>query len=129
MDDQVSSIVHRLSSTQPDTVHWPLPDVPLPQPNHGTIAGGHALYAVEVDMAYLPSDARYERMRYNRCGRSGLKLPAISLGLWHNFGGVDRYENARAMARRAFDLGITHFDLANNYGPPPGSAEETFGQI
>jgi L-glyceraldehyde 3-phosphate reductase len=79
--------------------------------------------------AYLPSDARYERMRYNRCGRSGLKLPAISLGLWHNFGGVDRYENGRAMARRAFDLGITHFDLANNYGPPPGSAEETFGRI
>lgn len=68
-------------------------------------------------------------MKYNRVGRSGLKLPAISLGLWHNFGGVDRYENGRAMVRRAFDLGITHFDLANNYGPPPGSAEETFGQI
>ncbi len=68
-------------------------------------------------------------MRYNRCGRSGLKLPAISLGLWHNFGGVDNFENARAMVRRAFDLGITHFDLANNYGPPPGSAEETFGRI
>jgi len=80
-------------------------------------------------MAYLPLEARYESMRYNRCGRSGLKLPAISLGLWHNFGGVDRYENGRAMARRAFDLGITHFDLANNYGPPPGSAEESFGQI
>jgi L-glyceraldehyde 3-phosphate reductase len=68
-------------------------------------------------------------MIYNRCGRSGLKLPAVSLGLWHNFGGVDTFENARAMARRAFDLGITHFDLANNYGPPPGSAEETFGRI
>ena len=68
-------------------------------------------------------------MIYNRCGRSGLKLPAISLGLWHNFGGVDLLENARAMCRRAFDLGITHFDLANNYGPPPGSAEETFGKI
>jgi L-glyceraldehyde 3-phosphate reductase len=68
-------------------------------------------------------------MRYNRCGRSGLKLPAISLGLWHNFGGVDVLENCRAMLRRAFDLGITHFDLANNYGPPYGSAEETFGQI
>jgi L-glyceraldehyde 3-phosphate reductase len=68
-------------------------------------------------------------MRYNRCGRSGLRLPAISLGLWHNFGGVDVFENSRAMMRRAFDLGITHFDLANNYGPPPGSAEETFGQI
>lgn len=78
---------------------------------------------------YRPSDARYNAMRYNRCGRSGLKLPAISLGLWHNFGGVDTLENARAMVLRAFDLGITHFDLANNYGPPPGSAEETFGQI
>jgi L-glyceraldehyde 3-phosphate reductase len=68
-------------------------------------------------------------MQYNRSGRSGLKLPAVSLGLWHNFGGVDTYENGRAMVRRAFDLGITHFDLANNYGPPPGSAEETFGRI
>jgi L-glyceraldehyde 3-phosphate reductase len=68
-------------------------------------------------------------MRYNRCGRSGLKLPAISLGLWHNFGGADVFENARAMIHRAFDLGITHFDLANNYGPPYGSAEETFGRI
>jgi len=76
-----------------------------------------------------PSDTRYDTMRYNRCGRSGLKLPAISLGLWHNFGGVDTLKNARAMVHRAFDLGITHFDLANNYGPPPGSAEETFGQI
>jgi L-glyceraldehyde 3-phosphate reductase len=80
-------------------------------------------------MDYLPADSRYSTMRYNRCGRSGLLLPAISLGLWHNFGGVDVFENSRAMARRAFDLGITHFDLANNYGPPPGSAEETFGQI
>ena len=68
-------------------------------------------------------------MRYNRSGRSGLKLPAISLGLWHNFGGVDVFKNGRKMVRRAFDLGITHFDLANNYGPPPGSAEETFGRI
>jgi L-glyceraldehyde 3-phosphate reductase len=68
-------------------------------------------------------------MRYNRSGRSGLRLPAVSLGLWHNFGGVDVFENSRAMVRRAFDLGITHFDLANNYGPPAGSAEETFGQI
>ncbi|MCX7682761.1 MAG: L-glyceraldehyde 3-phosphate reductase [Anaerolineae bacterium] len=80
-------------------------------------------------MHYVPSETRYDAMRYNRCGRSGLKLPAISLGLWHNFGGVDTLENARAMVRRAFDLGITHFDLANNYGPPPGSAEETFGRI
>ena len=77
----------------------------------------------------LPSDDRYQRMRYNRCGRSGLRLPAVSLGLWHNFGGVDIFENSREMIRRAFDLGITHFDLANNYGPPPGSAEESFGEI
>lgn len=80
-------------------------------------------------MPYIPSESRYGTMRYNRCGRSGIKLPAVSLGLWHNFGGVDTLENARAMVRRAFDLGITHFDLANNYGPPPGSAEETFGRI
>jgi L-glyceraldehyde 3-phosphate reductase len=80
-------------------------------------------------MAYLPASQRYESMQYRRVGRSGLKLPAISLGLWHNFGGVDTLENARAMIHRSFDLGITHFDLANNYGPPPGSAEETFGQI
>jgi L-glyceraldehyde 3-phosphate reductase len=80
-------------------------------------------------MTYVPSATRYDAMRYNRCGRSGLKLPALSLGLWHNFGGVDAFENARAMVRRAFDLGITHFDLANNYGPPPGSAEETMGRI
>src|SRR5512136_2423120 len=78
---------------------------------------------------YIPLEQRYDGMRYNRCGRSGLKLPAISLGLWHNFGGVDVLENSRAMLRRAFDLGITHFDLANNYGPPYGSAEETFGQL
>jgi L-glyceraldehyde 3-phosphate reductase len=68
-------------------------------------------------------------MVYNRCGRSGVKLPAVSLGLWHNFGGVDAYENGRAIVRRAFDRGITHFDLANNYGPPPGSAEENFGRM
>lgn len=80
-------------------------------------------------MAYFPSSTRYDTMKYNRCGKSGLKLPAISLGLWHNFGGVDTYENARAMIQRAFDLGITHFDLANNYGPPAGSAEENFGRI
>src|ERR1019366_4456666 len=68
-------------------------------------------------------------MQYRRCGKSGLRLPAISLGLWHNFGGADVFENGRAMVRRAFDLGITHFDLANNYGPPAGSAEENFGRI
>lgn len=78
---------------------------------------------------YRASQSRYETMVYKRCGRSGLKLPAISLGLWHNFGGVDSFEISRTMILRAFDLGITHFDLANNYGPPPGSAEETFGQI
>jgi L-glyceraldehyde 3-phosphate reductase len=80
-------------------------------------------------MDYLPTDTRYDQMRYNRSGRSGLRLSAVSLGLWHNFGGVDVFENSRAMVRRAFDLGIAHFDLANNYGPPAGSAEETFGQI
>ena len=78
---------------------------------------------------YDAAPDRYDHMRYNRTGRSGLKLPALSLGLWHNFGGVDTGENARALLRRAFDLGITHFDLANNYGPPPGSAEETFGRV
>jgi L-glyceraldehyde 3-phosphate reductase len=78
---------------------------------------------------YQPAGNRYELMTYRRCGGSGLLLPAIALGLWHNFGGVDTLENQRAMLRRAFDLGITHFDLANNYGPPPGSAEENFGRI
>ncbi|NUO79747.1 L-glyceraldehyde 3-phosphate reductase [candidate division KSB1 bacterium] len=82
-----------------------------------------------MNKPYLPSDSRYATMRYNRCGRSGLKLPAIALGLWHNFGGVDVFENSRAMVHRAFDLGLTHFDLANNYGPPYGSAEENFGRI
>ena len=80
-------------------------------------------------MKYIPSPSRYDSMKYNRCGRSGLKLPAISVGLWHNFGDVDSFETARKMVRTAFDLGITHFDLANNYGPPPGSAEENFGKI
>ena len=80
-------------------------------------------------MPYDADDTRYDRMQYRRSGRSGLKLPAVTLGLWYNFGGIDPEENARAMIRRAFDLGITHFDLANNYGPPPGSAESTFGRI
>lgn len=80
-------------------------------------------------MPYLAVDARYESMPYRRCGRSGLKLPTISLGLWHNFAGVDAHETARQMLCRSFDLGITHFDLANNYGPPPGSAEETLGRV
>jgi len=80
-------------------------------------------------LAEFPSPNRYDNMVYNRCGNSGIKLPTISLGLWHNFGGVDVYETGRATVRKAFDLGVTHFDLANNYGPPPGSAEETFGRI
>jgi L-glyceraldehyde 3-phosphate reductase len=80
-------------------------------------------------MSYIPVPNRYSNIEYRRCGKSGIQLPAISLGLWHNFGGVDVYENCRAMLRRSFDLGITHFDLANNYGPPPGSAEENFGRI
>lgn len=80
-------------------------------------------------MPYDASPNRYDSIQYRRCGRSGLMLPAISLGLWHNFGGVDIFENARAIVRRAFDLGITHFDIANNYGPPAGSAEETFGKL
>ena len=80
-------------------------------------------------MNYQASPQRYATMEYRRCGNSGLKLPAISLGLWHNFGHVDVLENSRAMLRMAFDRGVTHFDLANNYGPPPGSAEENFGRI
>jgi L-glyceraldehyde 3-phosphate reductase len=82
----------------------------------------------ERPLAYLPAETRYDTMPYNRTGRSGLLLPAISLGIWYNFGGVDPYENARAMLRKAFDLGITHIDIGNNYGPPPGSAEETLGR-
>jgi len=78
---------------------------------------------------YNPVNNRYENMKYTRCGNSGIQLPAVSLGLWHNFGKVDNFENAQKMVRHAFDLGITHFDLANNYGPPPGSAEENFGKI
>lgn len=80
-------------------------------------------------MVYLAGEDRYEHMKYNRTGKSGLKLPAISLGLWHNFGGTNNAENGRNMLTRAFDLGITHFDLANNYGPPAGSAEQLFGQV
>jgi L-glyceraldehyde 3-phosphate reductase len=80
-------------------------------------------------MEYLPVDSRYDMMQYRRCGRSGILLPAISLGLWHNFGHVDEYENCRKILFKAFDMGISHFDLANNYGPPPGSAEENFGKI
>src|ERR1700761_4596294 len=80
-------------------------------------------------MSYTPNPKRYDAMEYRRCGRSGLLLPAVSLGLWHNFGGVDTLENCRQILYLAFDAGITHFDLANNYGPPPGSAEENFGRI
>jgi L-glyceraldehyde 3-phosphate reductase len=78
---------------------------------------------------YTASSSRYNEMKYNRCGNSGLLLPAISLGLWHNFGSVDIFENGQHIIRRAFDRGITHFDLANNYGPEPGSAEENLGKI
>ncbi|ACI19563.1 L-glyceraldehyde 3-phosphate reductase [Dictyoglomus thermophilum] len=80
-------------------------------------------------MIYVADPKRYENMIYRPCGRSGLKLPVISLGFWHNFGYNDSFENMRNMVKKAFDLGITHFDLANNYGPPPGSAEENFGRI
>lgn len=80
-------------------------------------------------MKYNPSPARYESMKYNRCGKSGILLPAVSLGLWHNFGSVDNFENGQNIIRRAFDRGITHFDLANNYGPEPGTAEVNFGKI
>ena len=80
-------------------------------------------------MTYIPAPARYDSMLYNRCGRSGLKLPAISLGLWHSFGFNRSLDSIRAISRTAFDLGITHFDLANNYGPPPGSAEVNFGEL
>ena len=80
-------------------------------------------------MTYIPADSRYDAMPYRRCGRSGLKLPAVTLGLWQNFGHDRPYETSRAIVRRAFDLGVTHFDLANNYGPPYGAAEETFGRL
>ncbi len=80
-------------------------------------------------MPYVAADDRYETMRYRRVGRSGLRLPMVSLGLWHNFGGDRPLDTQRAILTRAFDLGITHFDLANNYGPPYGSAEENFGRI
>jgi L-glyceraldehyde 3-phosphate reductase len=80
-------------------------------------------------MDYTPSPNRYDKMKYSRCGESGILLPAVSLGLWHNFGSVDDFENGRRIIRRAFDRGITHFDLANNYGPAPGTAEENFGKI
>lgn len=87
------------------------------------------MLTTEPNPQYRPDPQRYERMTYPRCGHSGLRLPALSLGLWQNFGGVDSLSNARDMMRKAFDLGITHFDLANNYGPPYGSAETTFGQV
>ncbi|MBF8436256.1 L-glyceraldehyde 3-phosphate reductase [Halanaerobiaceae bacterium Z-7014] len=80
-------------------------------------------------MTYIPAENRYEKMKYNQVGQSGLKLPAVSLGLWHNFGHVDEFANSRKLIQTAFDSGITHFDLANNYGPPPGSAEKTLGRI
>src|SRR6056297_728225 len=81
-----------------------------------------------MNMMYKPSEKRYDSITYRRCGKSGVKLPGLSLGLWHNFGFVDNFENGREILRYAFDNGITHFDLANNYGPPYGSAEENFGK-
>lgn len=84
---------------------------------------------MSINSPFAASPDRYATIPYRRSGRSGLKLPAVSLGLWHNFGGVDRFETGREVVRTAFDHGITHFDLANNYGPPPGSAEETFGTL
>src|SRR5687767_15907228 len=98
---------------------------PLPPPVHTVLCR----QSVGEAMSYLAAENRYDQMTYRRCGRSGLQLPAISLGLWHNFGGDRPYETGRAIVRRAFDLGIVHFDLANNYGPPYGSAEENFGRI
>ncbi|BDX39020.1 glyceraldehyde 3-phosphate reductase [Tenuifilaceae bacterium CYCD] len=86
-------------------------------------------YQISKIMEYIANPNRYNDMLYRRCGKSGLQLPALSLGLWHNFGGVDDFENGRTIILKAFDAGITHFDLANNYGPPPGSAEETFREI
>jgi L-glyceraldehyde 3-phosphate reductase len=80
-------------------------------------------------MTYLANPTRYSDMTYRRCGRSGLQLPALSLGLWHNFGGVDTFENYRAILHTAFDQGVTHLDIANNYEPPPGSAEENLEQF
>lgn len=80
-------------------------------------------------MTYIPAENRYNNINYKRCGKSGIKLPAVSLGLWHNWGDVDDFENGRAMLRKAFDLGVTHFDLANNYGPPYGAAERNFGKM
>lgn len=90
----------------------------------------HDRSSLPFNMSYVAASTRYENNAfYRRCGRSGIKLPALSLGLWHNFGHIDTYANSRALVLRSFDLGITHFDLANNYGPPPGSAESTFGRI
>ena len=82
-----------------------------------------------MNKQYVPSENRYANMKYRKCGKSGIALPALSLGLWHNFGGIDLFENGRKIIQTAFDSGITHFDLANNYGPPYGSAEENFGKV
>src|SRR5207248_10528935 len=102
------------------------PDSPSGRSRAATPA---ATQASSAEVTYLPAGDRYERMPYRRSGRSGLQLPAVSLGLWQNFGGDRPLETSRAIVRRAFDLGITHFDLANNYGPPYGSAEENFGRL
>jgi L-glyceraldehyde 3-phosphate reductase len=111
----------------------PLAEAPRTADRGGSAArcdvGALPRAAILSGMPYTAADDRYDHMQYRRSGRSGLKLPAISLGLWHNFGGDRPLESGRAILRRAFDLGVTHFDLANNYGPPYGSAEETFGRI
>src|SRR5690606_14024028 len=92
------------------------------------VPASHSMSKEDV-MAWQPADDRYSNMKYNRCGQSGLNLPALSLGLWHNCGHDTPHDRKQAICRKAFDLGITHFDLANNYGPPPGSAETAFGEI
>src|SRR5690606_29356659 len=102
--------------------------ISVPRPHHFSIFVYLQIKNI-FTMAYTPDPQRYDTMIYNSCGKSGLKLPAISLGFWHNFGDDFSHKNKQAICRTAFDLGITHFDLANNYGPPPGSAETAFGKI
>jgi len=106
-----------------------MPVLKVNQKQYAIILPNSSFFINLFFMQYLPKAERYQKMEYRRCGNSGLKLPAISLGLWHNFGHIDSFENARNVLRVAFDNGITHFDLANNYGPPAGSAEENFGRI
>jgi L-glyceraldehyde 3-phosphate reductase len=116
-------------ASKPDAEGWDGCDALLDHPAKSQQQRPRKCRILRAAMTYRAADSRYQSMRYNRTGFSGLKLPAVSLGLWHNFGGVDAFENGRAMLLRAFDLGITHFDLANNYGPPAGSAEQTCGRV